>query len=47
MPVLDCADLEQLSIEAAKRKRWDFLISMAPLAVDGATGSPINPIVTF
>jgi kynurenine formamidase len=47
MPVLDCADLEQLSIEAAKRKRWAFLISMAPLAVDGATGSPINPIVTF
>ena len=47
MPVLDCADLERVSVEAAKRKRWDFLLSMAPLAVDGATGSPVNPIVTF
>lgn len=47
MPIFDNCDLEQLSREAAKRKRWEFLLTAAPLAVTGGTGSPLNPIATF
>jgi kynurenine formamidase len=47
VPILDNCDLEQLSAETAKRNRQDFLMTAAPLSVDGGTGSPINPIATF
>jgi kynurenine formamidase len=47
VPILDNCDMENLSAETAKRNRWDFLMTAAPLAVDGGTGSPINPIATF
>lgn len=46
-PIFDNCDLEQLSEAAAQRKRWEFLITSAPLAVPGATGSPLNPIAVF
>src|SRR6266446_1969573 len=26
---------------------WEFLLTAAPLAISGGTGSPINPIATF
>jgi kynurenine formamidase len=45
--IFDNCDLEQLGEEAAKRKRWEFLLTAAPIAVSGGTGSPINPIATF
>jgi kynurenine formamidase len=47
MPILDNCDLEALSEAANARKRWSFLLTAAPLAVQGGTGSPINPIATF
>ena len=47
MPVLDNLELEALSREAATRKRWSFLLTAAPLAVEGGTGSPLNPIAVF
>jgi kynurenine formamidase len=47
VPIFDNCDLEALSAEARKRKRWDFLLTAAPLAVPGGTGSPLNPIATF
>jgi len=47
MPIFDNLDLEAVSKEAAKRNRWDFLVTAAPLAIPGATGSPLNPIATF
>ena len=47
MPILDNVDLERLAEECAKRKRWDFLLTTAPLAVQGATGSALNPIAVF
>ena len=47
MPIFDNLDLEALSKEAAKRNRWDFLVTAAPLTIPGATGSPLNPIATF
>jgi kynurenine formamidase len=45
--LFDECDLEDLGREAAKRKRWIFLFTAAPLAVPGGTGSPINPIATY
>jgi kynurenine formamidase len=46
-PILDNLDVEAVAEAAAARKRWTFLLTVAPLAVDGGTGSPINPIATF
>jgi hypothetical protein len=45
--LIDNCDLEALSEAAAARKRWEFLLTAAPIPVPGATGSPINPIATF
>jgi kynurenine formamidase len=47
MPMFDNCDLEALSETAGRPKRWEFLLTAAPLAVPGATGSPVNPIATF
>jgi kynurenine formamidase len=47
VPILDNCDLEQVSEEANTRKRWAFLLTVAPLAVKGGTGSPVNPLATF
>jgi kynurenine formamidase len=47
MPIFDNCDLELLSKEAARRGRWEFLLTAAPLAVPGATGSALNPVATF
>jgi kynurenine formamidase len=47
MPIFDNCDLELLSAQAAKRKRYEFLITAAPIPVTGGTGSPLNPIATF
>ncbi len=46
-PIFDNCDLEAVGEEAAKRGRWEFLITAAPIAVPGGTGSPLNPIATF
>jgi len=45
--LVDNADLDALSDAAAARKRWEFLLTMAPVPIIGGTGSPINPIATF
>jgi kynurenine formamidase len=47
VPILDNCDFDALSDAAAARKRWTFLLTVAPLAVEGGTGSPVNPIATF
>ncbi|HVX11296.1 MAG TPA: cyclase family protein [Pirellulales bacterium] len=47
MPILDNCDFEKLAEESRKRQRWSFLLTVAPLAVEGGTGSPVNPIATF
>jgi kynurenine formamidase len=46
-PILDNCDFEAVGEAANTRKRWSFLLTTAPLAVDGGTGSPINPIAVF
>jgi kynurenine formamidase len=47
MPIFDNLDLEAVSKEAARRNRWEFLLTAAPAAVPKATGSVLNPIATF
>jgi kynurenine formamidase len=47
MPILDNCDLEAVSKAAEAQKRWSFLLTVAPLAVEGGTGSPVNPLATF
>lgn len=45
--IFDNCDLEAVAEGAAARKRWEFLLTAAPLAVNGGTGSPLNPIATY
>jgi len=46
-PMFDNCDLDALSEAAASRRRWEFLLTAAPLAVPKGTGSPLNPIAVF
>jgi kynurenine formamidase len=46
-PILDNCDLEPISMAASARKRWTFLLTVAPLVVEGGTGSPVNPLATY
>ena len=45
--ILDRADLEALSEATASRNRWEFMLTVSPLALPNATGSPVNPIAMF
>ena len=47
LPLIDVMDLEAVSKEAAARKRWEFMLTAAPVPVLGGTGFPLNPIATF
>jgi kynurenine formamidase len=47
MTVLDNLDFDALSEAAAARKRWSFLVTMAPITLPRGTGSPINPTALF
>jgi len=46
-PILDNCDLERLSSVAHWLGRYEFLLTASPLAVEGGTGSPVNPVATF
>ena len=45
--IFDNMDLEALAETAARENRWEFLLTAAPIPVDGGTGSPLNPIAVF
>jgi len=45
--IVECLDLEQAVATARKLNRYEFLISFAPLPVEGGTGSPLNPLAIF
>ena len=47
MNLFDDCDLDAVSEAAAARKRWDFLLTAAPLPMPKGTGSPINPTAVF
>jgi kynurenine formamidase len=46
-PILDALDLEALAQTAATLKRWEFMLTVAPIPVTGGTGGPINVLATF
>jgi len=45
--LIDNANLEDLARACAARRRWEFLLAVAPLRLRGVTGSPVNPIAVF
>jgi hypothetical protein len=47
MPLLCAADLEALSVACAEEGRWEFLATVAPWRLKGATSSPVNPLAIF
>lgn len=47
MALVDNANLEPLAKACEEEKRFDFMITLSPLKVMGATGSPINPMALF
>lgn len=47
MPIFDNCELESVAATCAELKRWQFLVTAAPIPVAGGTGSPLNPIATF
>lgn len=47
MPILDNLNLEDVAKIAREQNRWEFLLVVAPMRIEGGTGSPVNPIATF
>jgi kynurenine formamidase len=45
--LLDNLRLDRLMATCARERRWEFLLSVAPLRVERATGSPVNPVAMF
>lgn len=45
--LFDNTNLEALAEAAAARRRWEFLLTGAPLPIRNGTGSPNNPIAVF
>jgi kynurenine formamidase len=42
--LLDNCDLEELAAACARLGRWEFCLVVAPLVLDGTSGSPVNPL---
>jgi kynurenine formamidase len=47
MPLVDNCDLEALAATCADLGRWEFQFVLAPLRVEGGSGSPVNPLAIF
>ena len=47
MPILDWPALTELAATCERLKRWDFLLTTAPMRLPGGTSSPINPLCAF
>jgi len=45
--LIDNCQLEDLGVACAEEGKWEFFLSVAPLRLTGATGSPVNPIAVF
>ena len=45
--LFDNCDLESVAKKCQELNRWEFLLTAAPIIVEGGTGSPLNPIATF
>jgi kynurenine formamidase len=47
LPILDWPALTTLSETCARLKRWDFLLTLAPMRLPGGTSAPVNPLCVF
>jgi kynurenine formamidase len=47
IPLVDRATLGKLAETCAALGRWEFLSVISPLAIPGASGSPVNPVAIF
>jgi len=47
MWLIDNGNLEELAQACAKYRRWQFMLTVAPLVLERVTGSPVNPIAVF
>jgi kynurenine formamidase len=45
--LLDNLRLDRLAEACARHERWAFQLTVAPLRIDGGTGSPVNPIAVL
>ena len=45
--LIDNCELETLRAACTEMNRWSFFLSVLPLPMRGATGSPVNPIAIF
>ncbi|MSQ25450.1 MAG: cyclase family protein [Dehalococcoidia bacterium] len=45
--LMDNANLERVAAACAQRRRYEFLLTIAPLRLHNFTGSPVNPIAMF
>lgn len=47
LPILDWPALTELARTCERLKRWDYLLTTAPLRLPGGTASPLNPLCLF
>ena len=47
LPLVDVMDLEAAAAESARRKRWEFMVTLAAPPLPGGTGFPVNPIAVY
>jgi kynurenine formamidase len=45
--LMDCLNLDELAQACARERRWEFLLTVAPLVLSHGTGTPVNPIAVF
>ena len=45
--LMDCLNLDDLAQACAEERRWEFLLTVAPLVLSHGTGTPVNPIAVF
>jgi kynurenine formamidase len=45
--IVENLDLERVVETARRLRRYEFMITFAPLPVEGGTGSPLNPLAIF
>jgi len=47
MPLLDNAELDELSQVCIEEERWEFMLTIAPWRLIGVSGSLVNPLAIF
>ncbi|MEZ5416327.1 MAG: hypothetical protein R2708_03160 [Vicinamibacterales bacterium] len=47
LPLVDNAYTEDAAVEAARLKRWEFLLTLQIYQLQGGTASPFNALATF